>query len=57
MNTPSYMEPMDVHEALARAHAERGAFFAAVAAGVATLVKRLAAALRPHHGRHKGAVA
>jgi hypothetical protein len=57
--TPTYMQPIDVHEALAHAHAERGEFLAAVFIGVATLVKRAVAAIRPHreHLPHKGACA
>lgn len=43
--------PVDVYEALARGHAERGAFFASVFGGVSTLMKHLVAAVRPHrHG-------
>lgn len=58
--TPDYMKPIDVHEALAHAHAERGEFLASAFSGLVTLVKRAVGAIRPHrqhHLPHKGACA
>ena len=49
-----YMEPIDVHGALARAHADRGEYISLAIAGVPALFKRLVAAVRPHRHR-KGA--
>jgi hypothetical protein len=57
--TPTYMQPIDVHEALAHAHAERGAYISNALAEVPALLKRLVAAFRPHRHRlpHKGVCA
>ncbi len=54
---PAYMNAIDVHEALAHAHAERGAMLIQLFAGLAVLPKRLAAALHRHRAPHKGALA
>ena len=50
---PGYMSAIDVHEALAHVHAERGVMIAHLFAGLVALPKRMAAAL--HRGPHKGA--
>ncbi len=57
MNTryPAYMNAIDVHEALAHAHAERGAMIAHLFAGLLALPKRVATAVHKHRGPHKGA--
>ena len=49
MNTKNrtYIRPVDVHAALARAHADRGEYIRIALAGVPALAKRLAAKLRP----------
>jgi hypothetical protein len=56
-NNRDYLRPVDVHSALARAHAERAEYIGQLAAKVPGLVKRLAAHLRPNHQRlpHDGA--
>ena len=52
----SYFEPVDVHAALARAHADRGEYIRLALAGLPVLVKRVAGKLRfsrdrlPHDG-------
>jgi len=53
----NYIEPVDVHAALARAHADRGEYIAKAAAALPALVKRVAAKLRPSRDRlpHNGA--
>jgi hypothetical protein len=55
----TYMHPVDVHDALARAHADRGEYIRLAIAGVPALLKRLAARLRPNRQRlpHSGACA
>ena len=54
MNTKnrSYITPIDVHAALARAHADRAEYFRSALAGLPALAKRLAAKLPrlPHKG-------
>jgi len=50
---PGYMSAIDVHEALAHVHAERGVMIAHLFAGLVALPKRMAAAL--HRGPNKGA--
>jgi hypothetical protein len=58
MSTKSrnYLDPVDVHAALARAHADRGEYLRLAVAGLPTLVKRVASKLRfsrerlPHNG-------
>ncbi len=42
----SYFEPVDVHAALARAHADRGEYVRLALLRLPTLVKRVAAKLR-----------
>ena len=56
MNTrnQAFVGEVDVHDALARAHADRAAYISRAFAGVPALVKRLVAAIRPHRSR-KGA--
>jgi len=58
MNTrnPAFIGAVDVHAALARAHADRAEYISIALAGVPALFKRLAAAVRPHRHR-KGALA
>ncbi len=45
---------VDVHDALARAHADRAQYISRAFVGVSVLAKRLVAAIRPHRSR-KGA--
>jgi len=52
---PGYMNAIDVHEALAYAHAERGHYIGTALAGVPTLLKRLAGAFHRHRTPRKGA--
>jgi hypothetical protein len=42
----SYFEPVDVHGALARAHADRGEYIRLAIAGLPALVKRVSRKLR-----------
>jgi hypothetical protein len=53
----NYIEPVDVHAALARAHADRGEYIAKAVVAVPALVKRVVAKLRPSRERlpHNGA--
>ena len=53
MNTANrnYLEPVDVHAALARAHADRAEYIRLALTGLPVLVKRLAAKLRPSRTR------
>jgi len=57
MNTrfPSYMSAIDVHEALAHVHAERGVMLAHMFAGLVALPKRLTTGLHRHRVARKGA--
>jgi hypothetical protein len=56
-NNRNYPRPIDVHSALARAHAERAEFIGQLAAKVPGLLARLTAKLRPSRTRlpHNGA--
>jgi hypothetical protein len=53
----NYIEPVDVHAALARAHADRGEYIAKAVTALPALVRRVAAKLRPNRDRlpHNGA--
>jgi hypothetical protein len=53
MNTQDrfYIRPVDVHAALARAHADRAEYVRMALAGVSALPKRLVARLRPNRQR------
>jgi len=57
MNTKNrtYVTPVDVHAALARAHADRGEYIRIALAEVPALVKRLTAKLRRQRLPHTGA--
>ncbi len=59
MNTENHIfnGPVDVHAALARAHADRGEYISMAFAEVPALLKRLLAAVRHrrHHTQGKGA--
>ncbi len=50
----SYLQPVDVHAALARAHADRAEYIRLALIGLPALAKRVAGKLRPHLP-HKGA--
>jgi hypothetical protein len=52
---PRYMSAIDVHEALAHVHAERGVMIAHLFAGLAALPMRMAAGLHRRRVSHKGA--
>ncbi len=49
-----HTRPVDVHAALARAHADRAAYIGLALTSLSALAKRLAGRLRPRHS-HKGA--
>jgi hypothetical protein len=51
------IDHIDIHAAIARAHADRAAYVRLAAAGFPHLLKRLAGKLRPHrqHLPHSGA--
>jgi hypothetical protein len=53
----SYLRPIDVHAAMARAHADRAEYVRLALARLPGLVKRLSAAARPSRQRlpHNGA--
>ena len=53
MNTHdrSYIQPVDVHAALARAQADRAEYVRMAITGVPVLLKRLVARLRPNRQR------
>jgi hypothetical protein len=53
MNTldRSYIQPVDAHSALARAHADRAEYVRMAIAGVPVLLQRLVARLRPNRER------
>ena len=55
MKTPAFTGPVDVHAALARAHADRGEYISIALAGVPTLLKRLLATVRRTRSSQKGA--
>jgi hypothetical protein len=48
---PTYLRPVDVHAALARAHADRAEYIRLAIVGVPVLFKHLAAKLRPNRQR------
>jgi hypothetical protein len=47
----SYIQPVDVHAALARVHADRAEYIRLAVATVPALLKRLAARFRPNRQR------
>ncbi len=47
----NYIRPVDVHAALARAHADRGEYIRIALAGLAAQVKRVAGKLRANRQR------
>ena len=53
MNTQDrfYIRPVDVHAALAGAHADRGEYIRLAITGVPALLKRLTARFRPNRQR------
>jgi hypothetical protein len=53
MNTQdrTYMRPVDIHAALARAHADRAEYIRLALAGVPAVLKRIVARLRPNRQR------
>ena len=57
MNTHdrSFIRPVDIHAALARAHADRGEYIRSALTGVPALLKRLAAKFHRQHLPHRGA--
>ena len=55
MKNPAFTGPVDVHAALARAHADRGEYISIALAGVPALLKRLVATVRRTRAPHKGA--
>jgi hypothetical protein len=50
-NNRLYIRPVDVHAALARAHADRGEYISSAIAKVPSLLKRLGGKLRPSRQR------
>ena len=55
MNKTTFTGPVDVHAALARAHADRGEYVRIAFAEVPALLKRLVASIRRSRSSHKGA--
>ena len=53
--TPQFASPVDVHAALARAHADRAEYINQALAELPILFKFLASAFRRHRAPHKGA--